>query len=314
MENRRAFIKKCVLGYAAITTAGWTSCSNSKRASIPMKDTAPKKVLVIWYSQTGHTERIGRVIGHEWQKAGLGVEMAEYRNLDKTSLSQFDLIMIGSPVYYMDVPVNLEQWLTDIPRIDGVPVSAFVTFGGSGDGQHNTACRLLDLMADKGGIPVGMETFGNMSTFAPTWSLGNEKRILSYRDLPNDATYSQARRFSAVVLKNINSGLSIDVDEEFGMDRLMKIFPQIWFTKLMISSHRIDKETCIKCGICMDKCPVGAIDLEKQDIDESRCVACLGCINNCPVNAVKMNFLGKPVYGFNEFLQRNQIQITEPAV
>jgi flavodoxin len=156
---------------------------------------------VICYSQTGHTERIGRVIGHEWRKAGLEVKMAEYRNLAKTSLSDYDLIMIGSPVYYMDVPVNLEQWLTDIPRIDGVPVSAFVTFGGSGDGQHNTACRLLDLMADKGGIPVGMETFGNMSTFAPTWSLGNEKRILSYRDLPNDATYSQARRFSAVVLK-----------------------------------------------------------------------------------------------------------------
>lgn len=83
---------------------------------------------------------------------------------------------------------------------------------------------------------------------------------------------------------------------------------------MMISSHMIDKEMCIKCGICMDKCPVGAIDLERQDIEESRCIACLGCINNCPVNAVKMNFLGKSVYGFNEFLKRNQIKIAEPGV
>lgn len=313
MENRRVFIKKCVVGCAAFAMAGCASCSSDMRTHVPMKTKTPKKNLVLWFSQTGHTGRIGRLIGHEWQKAGLSVEMAEYRDIDKASLSQYDLIAIGSPVNYFDVPVNLKQWLNGISRIDGVPVAAFVTFGGAGGGQHNTACGLLELMADKGGVPVGMETFSNMSTFAPTWSLGNEERTLAYKHLPNDTTYRQARKFSADVLRAVNSGRSVEFEREFGTDTLMRKVPQIWFTKLMISNHMIDKDVCINCGTCVDKCPVNAIDLEKQAIDDERCIACLGCINNCPANAVKMNFLGKPVYGFNELLKRKQIKIIEPG-
>ncbi|MBF0398488.1 MAG: EFR1 family ferrodoxin [Desulfobacterales bacterium] len=313
MDNRRTFIKKCVLGYTSITMVGWTSCSNAMQKHVPMKNKAPKKVLVLWFSQTGHTERIGRLIGHEWQKAGLSVEIGEYRDINKSSLSYYDIIAIGTPVNYMDVPINLKQWLNDIPRIDGVAIVAFVTFGGSGDGQHNTAYSLLELMADKGGVPVGIATFGNMSTFAPTWSLGNEKRTLSYKHLPNETTYKQVRKFSEEILRKISSGQPVKFEKEFGMETLMKIIPQIWFTKLMITNHIIDKNACIKCGTCIHKCPASAIDLEKQSVDDERCIACLGCINNCPANAVKMNFFGKPVYGFNEFLKRKQIKIVEPT-
>ena len=86
----------------------------------------------------------------------------------------------------------------------------------------------------------------------------------------------------------------------------------IWGTKLFISNHTIDGSKCIQCGTCLKKCPVGAIDLEKNHVNTDACIACLGCVNNCPASAVHMEFMGKKVYGYYDFLEGNHIQIHLP--
>ena len=313
MKSRRTFIKKCLAGWLAITVPGWTACSVIGRPHSPITRRNPKRGLVIWYSQTGHTRRIGRLIQHTWQKAGLTVDGGDYREMGSESLNQYDLIALGSPVYYMDVPVNLRDWIKTLPRIDGTTVAAYVTFGGHGDGQHNTACELLEQMTLKGGAPADIGLFGNMSTFAPTWSMGNEDRIMEFKDRPNEKTYRQACIFAGNILENVAIGQTYEIDREFGLDTLMKLLPGIALTKLMITDHHINQDLCIECGACIDKCPVGAISLETGVINSKRCIACMGCINNCPANAVQMNFLGTAVYGFKEFLKRNHIDIMEPA-
>ncbi len=41
--------------------------------------------------------------------------------------------------------------------------------------------------------------------------------------------------------------------------------------------------------------------------------AIYGCLNNCPTQAVEMEVLWKSLYGFQEFMRRNDIRIVEPA-
>ncbi len=317
MENRRIFIKRCLVGcavgYVAMAAPGLPISVHAKLPQNPISKRNPQRALVIWYSQTGHTRRIGHIISHSWKKAGLTVEGADYREIDKNTLNNYDLIALGTPVHYMDVPVNLQDWIKTLPRIEGTSVAAYVTFGGNGNGQHNTACGLLERMVEKGGAPAGADLFGNMSTFAPTWSAGNAARILAFRDRPNEKTFQQARAFADGILADVAAGRTYKIDREFGLESLMGIVPQIGLTKLMITNHHIDKSLCIKCGTCLKKCPVGAIDLPAGSVDSGRCIACIGCVNNCPTQAMKMNFIGKPVYGFKEFLKRNSIVIAEPA-
>ncbi len=55
-------------------------------------------------------------------------------------------------------------------------------------------------------------------------------------------------------------------------------------------------EDCIMCGICMKRCPTGAILVEKQvdtwSIDRFRCVQCGSCVRECPQSCLEM----KPTY------------------
>ena len=45
-------------------------------------------------------------------------------------------------------------------------------------------------------------------------------------------------------------------------------------------------DDCIRCGVCVQRCPVDAIDIEARTFDLEACIGCWGCINRCPRHAI----------------------------
>lgn len=199
MPTRRTFL--AALG-ATCALAAVPGCAQETEASVPMKTTSPRTARVLWYSQTGNTRRVGRAVAQGLAAAGLEVEAGDYRAAEPASLPEADLLVLGTPVFSADVPDNLRQWLEALPELGGTPVGAFATFGGPRDGQAHTAAHLLRLAAARGGVPVGMDTFGGMSAFAPTWSMGNAARTLKYKDRPGADTYAAARTFAGRLIRS----------------------------------------------------------------------------------------------------------------
>jgi ferredoxin/flavodoxin len=309
--TRRTFLEAAAATCLVAAVPASTGCESTIQGSVPMKTTDAKRARVLWYSSTGNTRRVGQAVAQGLAAAGLEVEASDYRGADIATLPSYDLIVLGSPVFNADVPVNLRDWLRGMPDLGGTPVGSFCTFGGPGDGQEHTATHLLRLAAQRGGVPVGWDMFGCMSVFAPTWSMGNEQRTLAYRHLPSTETYERARAFARGLIEQVGAGEGIVVVRKIGMDAVMRLFPAT-ASKLVISNHGVDTEACIGCGTCVKTCPVEAIDPEAGTVDTRACLACLGCVNNCPVGAVTMSFAGKPLYGFHELKKRHGITILEP--
>ena len=53
---------------------------------------------------------------------------------------------------------------------------------------------------------------------------------------------------------------------------------------------KIDKETCVGCGACVDSYPVSAIKIEgdKAEIVEGECIECGACVGTCPCEAISL--------------------------
>jgi heterodisulfide reductase subunit A len=49
----------------------------------------------------------------------------------------------------------------------------------------------------------------------------------------------------------------------------------------------VDQSACVKCGICVDKCPYGALRLNEQlEVIEALCKGCGTCVAACPTGAL----------------------------
>ncbi len=308
--RRECLQKGAVL--ALIGTGLIDGCTHLSPRYAVLKTENPRRAGVFWFSQTGHTKTIGKLIACVLRAEGLEVTEGDYRQFDASSLPSFDLIIAGSPVFYYRVPVNFRLWLSRIPRIDGIPAATFVTFGGAGNNQHNTAFELLECLVERGALPLCIDMFSHMSAFAPTWSSGREARILRYRDLPNEATFEAARAFARRALSIVRRREDVRVDTRITFWQILKHMDLPWWTKLFASKHAINRDNCIQCGKCEETCPVGAISYREYRIDRSSCVFCMGCVNNCPTGAMEMTYAGYEVYGYREFLRRNNITLRVP--
>lgn len=309
-KTRRTFLKLGALGAVAMTVpAGCTGYGSRNYGPITEKE--PQTALVTWYSQTGNTQRIGRLIAARWQMAGLAVHSAEMRDLDRSIVDQYDIIAVGSPVNHFQAPQWVLDWLEGLPRLDGTPVAAFVTHGIPASNQHNTGCQVLDVCAERGGVPVGLACFGNLGTYPAYWAHYPDKQSQGLGQ-PNAQTYDRVRRYAADVLADVRQGKAFEYSHELGMGDVKKNLAPIWFSKLITDEHYIDKDKCINCGACAHACPVGAIGPDKPAVDKDKCVDCMGCLNNCPTGAVRIVYWGEPLTSYSQYLADQGIVILEP--
>lgn len=92
---------------------------------------------------------------------------------------------------------------------------------------------------------------------------------------PDEQDKAIARKFGADVAEKLDVLTAVDVP---GNAPYREVKPSAFHPKA--------NEDCISCGVCAEKCPVGAIPMEdpSQTMDEV-CINCMRCIQACPVQA-----------------------------
>lgn len=75
-----------------------------------------------------------------------------------------------------------------------------------------------------------------------------------------------------------------------GMLRQAKRVPESW--RVLTSGYEaaIDRDLCVACGACADRCPVTAItvDDDAASVTAERCIGCGLCVGTCPTEAIHL--------------------------
>jgi flavodoxin I len=107
-----------------------------------------KKVLVLYYSRTGNTEKMAIAVA-EGAKSSGNVEVELNFHVDAETLETFDAILVGSPTYLHSMPVDFEHLFEEV-AVNGISLrgkigAAFGSYGWSGEAPK----LLLEIMKNK---------------------------------------------------------------------------------------------------------------------------------------------------------------------
>jgi len=109
---------------------------------------AMPKILVLYYSRTGNTEKMAKAIA-EGAKTIQGVEVELNYYVTPETLSNFDAIMVGIPTYHHDMPIDMKK-LFEEAAVKGISLkgkigAAFGSYGWSGEASK----LVLEIMKNK---------------------------------------------------------------------------------------------------------------------------------------------------------------------
>ncbi len=252
--------------------------------------------------------RCGKVLAETLKKNEIKVYSGDIRDFNVASIKDIDLLVVGAPVFYYDVPEYVKMFIKSLPNLKGVPVGAYVTFGGPEGNQYNAACSILEELVSKKGVPVGLSSFQSISSFSLTYNKDKNLRTKDNTILPNRMTYKKVRNFADFIKIEVENGRSSIYKKTLTLREFSTFFGPIWWTKKFVDNHSIIKDKCVGCGTCEDICPTKSINPDSYTVNTNTCVLCLGCVNNCDYQAVTMEYSDKRVVGFNDYLKNNKLQ------
>mgnify|MGYP001593183485 CR=1 FL=1 len=117
------------------------------------------KIIVIYYSQSGHTKQMAEFIveGLKEEKAEVVLKSSEDVKVDE--LLNYQGIIIGSPVYYGSMAYQIKKLFDESVKfhgkLDGKVGGAFASSANIGGGNETTILEILNAMLIHGMIIQG---------------------------------------------------------------------------------------------------------------------------------------------------------------
>jgi len=117
------------------------------------------KIIVIYYSRSGNTEKMAESIGEGIKKEGVEAVVKKVLDTDVDELPKYDGIIIGSPTYYGTMAAEIKKILDDSVKfhgsLEGKVGAAFSSSANIAGGNETTVLDILNAMLIHGMIIQG---------------------------------------------------------------------------------------------------------------------------------------------------------------
>ena len=102
-----------------------------------------KKVLILYYSGSGNTQRMAKAIAEAMKSSAVNVTIEDVGKFDISLLPKYDSIVFGSPTYFSNVPWQVKKVIDESivhyddggGKLKGKVAGIFTSAGTSRDGK-----------------------------------------------------------------------------------------------------------------------------------------------------------------------------------
>lgn len=218
------------------------------------------KWIIAHFSPTGGTKRVADAIA-----AGFSVPVAQM-DLTKAdsavTLGEHDGLMAVLPVFAGRVPQIALERLSAL-KGSGQKAVAVVVYGNRE--FDDALLEMKNTLTNYGFQVVAAAAFIAEHSIVRSIAAGR----------PDAQDQAIAHSFGETVARKLDTLTTVEVP---GKEPYVEAKPSAFHPKA--------DESCVSCGLCAEKCPVGAIPMEEPGKTlDNVCINCMRCVQVCPVQA-----------------------------
>lgn len=247
------------------------------------------KTLLICFSQTRNTWRIAEAIRKGIIEANSQCDLMKLKEVTPGILTDYNLVGIGCPVYYLKEPFNVSDFIESLPQLDGQHWFVFCTHGniiGNIFPSMNEKLSALDATV------IGFhDSYASISVPfypRPSYTSGHpdahdlEAATRFGREIvERSGGVSEGRRELIPQAGPVSTGEWLDAAHQLTPEFLDQSMPKL----------RFEIQKCTKCGTCQDNCPVHGIDIAADPPRiQQPCIYCWNCTLMCPTQAISADW------------------------
>lgn len=248
------------------------------------------RAAIIYFSQTGNTERIAKAISSGLESQELSTDLLPLRHVIPEELGKYDLLGFGHPVFFWKPPLNVRRFIHSLPSLEGQRGFAFCTWA-----THESSALLVTakMLSQRGLQLIGTFDARGLDSYPIYNRMG-----LGFGH-PDEKELMAAMEFGASLARKMRDGEEVEVLSPRRIFHLLPLLSPDWLTSSRLFPEvRLRREACDGCGECVGFCPVNNIEISSYPILGDDCLKCYHCTEACPRTALYVTWRWYHVVGW----------------
>ena len=196
---------------------------------------------------------------------------------------EFEATKIGFvfPVYFLDIPHIVREFLEEIKILGNPYIFAIATCGG----EVGNAFKNINKILAKQNRKLNSE----FKMIFPSNSIVLMNKSETPEEISQRIKNSEGRieEISSIITHNKNAGFTTTKASIF--NRFVSWMGKFFlFRMLNDRTFKVDEDICTKCGTCVSVCPMNNIEIIDGKVTwKHNCECCVACLHWCPQRAIE---------------------------